>query len=288
MSKNTLLAFIGGSGLYDLPGMTVIKEEEIDTPFGSPSDKILMGEINQKPIVFLPRHGKGHNYLPSEVNNKANIYALKKLGVTHIVSLSAVGSLQNDLPPKSAVIPNQILDLTHSRKDTFFGQGVVGHMSFADPFCPQLQNYIKLALDEEKIPYFSEKTLVTIQGPRFNTRAESKMVKSFGGDIIGMTALPECNLAREAEIAYATLAFVTDYDSWKEEETPVSLEMVMKILKTNADASKKIALAIHKLLPEKTENPIFDAAKYAIMTKTDLIPIETKRKLQLLYGKYWG
>jgi len=285
--KNTFLAFIGGSGLYDLPGITNVREEEISTPFGSPSDKIIIGELNKKPIAFLPRHGKGHRFLPSEVNNRANIYALKKIGITHILSISAVGSLQKELAPGSAVIPNQILDFTHGRKESFFGDGVVGHVSFADPFCPQLQNCLKHSLEQEHVLFHSEKTLVTIRGPRFNTRAESIMYKNLGADIVGMTAVPEAILAREAEIAYATLAFVTDYDSWRVEAEPVTVEMVMEVLKINVETSKRIALTLHKLLPEKTSNPIFHAAQYAIMTPASLIPQETKRNLHLLYGKYW-
>lgn len=285
--QNTFLAFIGGSGLYDLPGLKNLREEEVQTPFGSPSDKIIIGEIEGKPIAFLPRHGKGHRYLPSEVNNRANIYALKKIGVTHIVSISAVGSLKHELPPGSAVIPNQILDFTHSRKESFLGDGVVGHISFADPFCPELQSCLENALKLENVPFHKEKTLVTIPGPRFNTRAESIMCKNLGADIVGMTAVPESILAREAEIPYATLAFVTDYDSWRVEEKPVTVEMVMEILKHNVETSKRIALAIHKFIPEVTDNPIFHAAKYAIMTSHNIIPNETKNRLELLYGKYW-
>ncbi|MES2615057.1 MAG: S-methyl-5'-thioadenosine phosphorylase [Bdellovibrionota bacterium] len=286
--KKTFLAFIGGSGLYDMPGITNLREEEICTPFGNPSDKIILGEMNSKPVAFLPRHGKGHKFLPSEVNNKANIYALKKIGITHILSISAVGSLQQELAPGSAVIPSQILDMTNGRKESFFGEGVVGHVSFADPFCPQLQDVLKKSLEKEKILFHDEKTVVTIRGPRFNTRAESIMYKNLGADIVGMTAVPEAILAREAEIAYATLAFVTDYDSWRVEAEPVTVEMVMAVLKNNVETSKKVALAVHQMLPEETNNPIFNAAQHAIMTNASLIPPETKRNLDLFYGKYWS
>lgn len=286
--KRTFLAFIGGSGLYDLPGIKNLREKEVSTPFGNPSDKILVGEINNKPIAFLPRHGKGHRYLPCDVNNRANIYALKKIGVTHILSISAVGSLKKEICPGGAVIPSQILDMTNSRKESFFGEGVAGHVSFAEPFCPQLQFHLKQALEQENVLFHSEKTIVIIRGPRFNTRAESIMYKNLGADIVGMTAVPESVLAREAEIAYATLAFVTDYDSWREEAEPVTVEMVMAVLKTNTETAKRIAVAFHKLLPEETNNPIFTAARHAIMTAPDLIPIETKRKLNLFYGKYWS
>ncbi|MGY3803718.1 S-methyl-5'-thioadenosine phosphorylase [Pigmentibacter ruber] len=287
-TKNTFLAFIGGSGLYDLPGIENVQEKEIETPFGKPSDNIITGEIDGRPIAFLPRHGRGHRFLPSEVNYRANIYALKKLGVTHIISVSAVGGLQEITAPGTAVIPTQILDQTTGlRQRTFFGNGVVGHVSFADPYCPELQKYIHAACLAEKVPTHFGGSLVCIEGPRFSTRAESHYFRSKEAVIIGMTAMPEAILAREAEIPYATLAFVTDYDCWKEEEEPVTVEAVIAMLNKNVQASKKIALEIHKSLPKQTENPIFSAAKNSIMTNIKLIPEETKKKLELLYGKYW-
>ncbi|KAB8027388.1 S-methyl-5'-thioadenosine phosphorylase [Fluviispira multicolorata] len=287
--KKTYLAFIGGSGLYDLPGIQNLKEEEISTPFGTPSDKIITGEIDGKPIAFLPRHGKGHRFTPSEVNYRANIYALKKLGVTHIVSVSAVGGLQEKTAPGTAVIPTQIIDKTTGvRERSFFGKGVVGHVSFADPFCPELQKYISNACEQEKVKTHFGGSLVCIEGPRFSTRAESHSFRREEAVIIGMTAMPEAILAREAEIAYATLAFVTDYDCWKEETEPVTVEAVLAVLKKNVDASKRIALSIHKNIPLETKNPIFNTAEYAIMTDKNLIPSETKRNLDLLYGKYWN
>ncbi|WP_186645630.1 S-methyl-5'-thioadenosine phosphorylase [Fluviispira vulneris] len=286
--KKTYLAFIGGSGLYDLPGIQNLKEEEISTPFGSPSDKIITGEIEGKPIAFIPRHGKGHRFTPSEVNYKANIFALKKLGVTHIVSVSAVGGLQENTAPGTAVIPTQIIDKTTSiRERSFFGNGVVGHVSFADPYCAELQKYISKACEQENVTTHMGGALVCIEGPRFSSRAESHSFRKEGAVIIGMTAMPEAILAREAEIAYATLAFVTDYDCWKEETEPVTVEAVLAVLKKNVEASKRIALAIHKYLPLESKNHIFNAAEFAIMTDKSLIPIETKRKLDILYGKYW-
>lgn len=288
-SKKTFLAFIGGSGLYDLPGIEHLKEQEVDTPFGTPSDKIITGEIDEKPIAFLPRHGKGHRFLPSEVNYRANIYALKKLGITHIVSVSAVGGLQEKTAPCTAVIPTQIIDKTNGiRKRTFFGDGVVGHVSFADPYCPELQKHIYKACEQEKVTTHFGGSLVCIEGPRFSSRAESQSYRREEAAIIGMTAMPEAILAREAEIAYATLAFVTDYDCWREETEPVTVEAVMQVLSKNVEASKRIAKAIHKSLPVESTNPIFNAAENAIMTAKSLIPSETKRKLDLLYGKYWN
>ena len=287
-SKNTFLAFIGGSGLYDLPGIENVQEKEIETPFGRPSDNIITGEIDGRPIAFLPRHGRGHRFLPSEVNYRANIYALKKLGVTHIISVSAVGGLQEKTAPGTAVIPTQILDQTNGlRQRTFFGNGVVGHVSFAEPYCPELQKYIHAACLTEKIPTHFGGALVCIEGPRFSTRAESHYFRSKEAVIIGMTAMPEAILAREAEIPYATLAFVTDYDCWKEEEEPVTVEAVIAVLNKNVQTSKKIALEIHRSMPKQTVNPIFSAAQNSIMTNLKLIPEETKKKLELLYGKYW-
>lgn len=286
--KKTFLAFIGGSGLYDLPGIENVEEHEISTPFGSPSDKIITGKIDEKPIAFLPRHGKGHRFLPSEVNYRANIYALKKLGVTHIVSVSAVGGLQEKTAPGTAVIPTQIIDKTTGiRQRTFFGNGVVGHVAFADPYCPELQKHIAHACAQEKVTTHLGGALVCIEGPRFSSRAESHSYRRKEAMIIGMTAMPEASLAREAEIAYATLAFVTDYDCWREETEAVTVEAVMAVLNKNVEASKRIAKAIHKSLPLESNNPIFHAAENAMMTNPKLIPAETKRDLELLYGKYW-
>lgn len=286
--KKTFLAFIGGSGLYDLPGIENVEEVEIATPFGCPSDKITTGMIDGKPIAFLPRHGKGHRFLPSEVNYRANIYALKKLGVTHIVSVSAVGGLQEKTAPGTAVIPTQIIDkTTGQRPRTFFGNGVVGHVSFADPYCPELQKHIATACAQEKVTTHFGGALVCIEGPRFSSRAESNSFRREEAVIIGMTAMPEAILAREAEIAYATLAFVTDYDCWREETEAVTVEAVIAVLKKNVEASKRIAKAIHKSLPKESSNPLFHAAKNSIMTDMSLIPQETKRNLDILFGKYW-
>lgn len=287
--KETRLAFIGGSGLYEIDGMSNLTEHEVETPFGEPSDKLIQGELNGKPIVFLPRHGRGHRLLPSEVNYRANIYALKKLGVTHIVSVCAVGSLQEELPPGMAVIPTQIFDRsTGMRKNTFFGNGVVGHVSFAEPFCPDLQKHVTKACEKEDVPFHFGGTYISIEGPRFSSKAESLVFKKQGADIIGMTAMPEAILAREAEIAYATLAFVTDYDCWREEKEAVTVEMVMAVLKKNTEVAKRVIVSIHDKIPASSINPIFDCARYAILTNPELIPVETKSHLDLLYGKYWN
>lgn len=289
MEKTTFLGVIGGSGLYDLPGLKNIKEHALSTPFGQPSDGIITGELNGRPIAFLPRHGKGHRFTPSEVNYRANIYALKSLGVTHILSVSAVGSLQEKFAPGTVVIPKQILDKTVGiRERTFFGKGVVGHVSLADPYCPDFQKTALNACLAENVTSFLEGTYVCVEGPRFSSRSESHAFRAENCGIIGMTAMPEAALAREAEIPYCTLAFVTDYDCWRENEEAVSVDAVLAVLKKNVDASKRIVQRVLETLPVKSDNPVFNAAQFALMTSPELIPTETKRALWPLYGKYWG
>lgn len=284
----TFVGIIGGSGLYDMEGLTDVRETRVETPFGSPSDALVVGRLGGAPVAFLPRHGRGHRFLPSEVNYRANIFALKSLGVSHIVSVSAVGSLQEDHAPGTVVIPTQILDRTTGvRERTFFGKGVVGHVSLADPYCPTLQGVVHAACQREGVSTHLGGTYVCVEGPRFSSRAESHSFRALDAAIIGMTAMPEAILAREAEIPYATLAFVTDYDCWKEHEEAVSVEAVLAVLKKNVDASKRIVRDIVAGLPGESRNPIFDAARFAIMTPKDLIPVETKRALDSLYGKYW-
>lgn len=288
MTKKTFLGVIGGSGLYDLPGLTQVREQTIATPFGLPSDTIVTGELQGRPVAFLPRHGKGHRFTPSEVNYRANIYALKSIGVTHILSVSAVGSLQEKYAPGTVVIPKQILDKTVGlRERTYFGKGVVGHVSLADPFCPELQKVVFAACQQHGVPTFHEGTYVCVEGPRFSSRAESHSFRNEGCGIIGMTAMPEASLAREAELPYCTLAFVTDYDCWRENEEAVSVEAVLAVLKKNVDASKQIVRAVVESLPSSSSNPLFQAAEHALMTPPQLIPQETRRALALFYAKYW-
>jgi 5'-methylthioadenosine phosphorylase len=283
----TFLGVIGGSGLYEMEGLKGVQEHTVETPFGMPSDKIITGELDGKPVAFLPRHGKGHRFLPSEVNYRANIYALKKLGVSHILSVSAVGSLKEELPPGAVVVPSQILDRTMGRERTYFGKGVVGHMGFADPYCPELQKIAGTAAQKEGVKVSVGGTYVCVEGPRFSSRAESHSFRAQDCSIIGMTAMPEANLAREAEIPYVTLAFVTDYDCWKEGEEAVSVEAVLVVLKKNVETSKRIVKNVLSALPVESNNPIHRAAEHALMTSPELIPVETKRNLDLFYGKYW-
>lgn len=289
-TQTTKVGVIGGSGLYALDELTDFREVEIMTPFGRPSDLIVSGKFHGKEVYFLPRHGRGHRLLPSELNFRANIWALKSLGVTHIFSVSAVGSLRESCHPGDLVIPDSVIDRTSGvRPHTFFGNGLVGHVSLADPFCESMREVVREVavevLGEGK--FESAGTYVCVEGPRFSSRAESRLFRSWGADVIGMTAMPEASLAREAEIAYVTMAFVTDYDCWHETEDDVSVEAVLQTLKGNTESSKKLLSKAIQRLPLESENPIFSAAKNALMTPYELIPHETLRALHVFYGKYW-
>lgn len=284
----TYLGVIGGSGLYELPGIQNVKEVSIETPFGAASDAIITGEVGGRQVAFLPRHGRGHKLTPSEVNYRANIYALKKMGVSHIVSASAVGSLQEEYAPGTIVIPTQIVDRTVGvRARSFFGAGVVGHVGFADPYCHDLQKFAHAACQKEGMKTHLGGSIVVVEGPRFSSRAESESFRALGAAIIGMTGMPEAILAREAEIPYCNIGFVTDYDCWREGEEAVSVEAVIAVLKKNVDASKRIVKNILETLPVESENPIFSAAQFAIMTSPEIIPAQTKANLDLFYKKYW-
>lgn len=287
-TKPTFLGIIGGSGLYELSGIQNLSEKTLTTPFGSPSDALIVGQIAGYPVAFLPRHGRGHHILPSEVNYRANIHALKQLGVTHIVTVNSVGSLQEECPPGHVVIPDQILDKTLGlRARTFFGDGVVGHVSFADPFCPELSKWLQQACQKANVLHTRGGTSVCIEGPRFSTRAESEEYRRAGAKIIGMTAMPEALLAREAEIAYASLSFVTDYDCWRPNTEDVTVEQVMAMIAQNTQAAKRVLDQLIPSLPKESSNPIFSAAEHAIMTASHCIPNHVKEKLEVFYGKYF-
>ena len=287
MHQKTFLGVVGGSGLYELPGLKNVKEHKVSTPFGEPSDAIVVGEVEGRQVAFLPRHGKGHRLTPSEVNYAANIYALKSLGVNHILSVSAVGSLQQKYPPGTVVIPRQVIDRTFLRRRSFFGDGIGGHVSFGDPFCPFMQKIVSDVCEaDERISAFCEGVLVAIEGPRFSSRAESESFRQLGCAVVGMTAMPEAALAREAEIPYVTLAFVTDYDCWNQYEESVTVEAVLEVLRANVETSKRLVKAILLALPAESQNPIFSAAQHAIMTAPQAIPADTRKKVELLYGKY--
>ncbi len=285
------LAFIGGSGIYSIDGMRIVDELAIRTPFGKPSDRILVGSFDDgSRIAFLPRHGRGHRLLPTEVNSRANIWALKKVGVECIVSLSAVGSLREEIAPRHLVIPDQLIDRTrHRPESSFFGEGIVGHVSFAEPYCCELRTTVLAAAREAGAVVHEKGTLVCMEGPMFSTRAESMLYRSWNADIIGMTVLPEAKLAREAEIAYATLALVTDYDCWRDTGESVHTEMVVETMKANNETARRIVriIASHQeRLPR--ECSCTQAARQAVMTERSLFPKKTVKKLSLLYGKYWN
>ncbi len=288
MEYKTNIAVIGGSGVYQLDGVKILDTVRPGTPFGEISDEITIAEVEGVPVAFLPRHGKGHRLSPTELPVKAIMWALKYLGIEQIISISAVGSLKENIAPTEFVIPSQIIDRTRNRENTFFGNGVVGHIGFAEPFCPEMQDILFKTIKAIGIPVHDDETIVCMEGPAFSTKAESFLYKSWGAGIIGMTALPEAKLAREAEMCYATIAMVTDYDCWHEEEDEVSVEMVLNHMKTNTVNVKKVIPEIVKRLNDtKLDCSCNNAAEFAIMTKKEHIPIETKKKLGLFYGKYW-
>ncbi len=286
MQAQPKLAIIGGTGLQSMPDLENIQNLEIDTPFGKPSSPITVGELNGVPLAFLSRHGLGHHLTPSEVPYRANIYALKSLGVERIVSVSACGSLREDYAPGSIVIPNQIFDLTRKRQNSFFGEGMVAHVSVADPFCPDLSAQLFAAAKICTPDVHKGGSYVTIEGPRFSTRAESNTFRSWGMSIIGMTASPEVFLAREAEICYATMAHVTDYDVWHISEAPVTVDMVMDILNRNLHLAQEIIRTLASDLAVTRDCECASAMANAVITNPQVIPPETRHRLDLLVGKY--
>ena len=280
------VGIIGGSGLYQIEELENKKEVKINTPFGDPSDSYLTGRIDGAEVVFLPRHGKGHRILPTELNYRANIYGMKKLGVEIIVSVAAVGSLKKELKPLDIVLPDQFVDRTNqARKTTFFGEGIVANVSFAEPVCHEIRRVLFAAGKGLGVDIHDKGTYLNMEGPAFSTRAESLLYKSWGMDIIGMTNMPEARLAREAEICFATVAFVTDYDCWHEEM--VTIEMVMENFNKNIETARKL---IKKIVPElskgRRECSCKDALKYAIVTDKKLIPSKTRKNLDIIIGKY--
>lgn len=286
MKENPILAVIGGSGLYKLPSLQNIRQLEMSTPFGSPSSPITIGEISGKKVAFLARHGIGHTLLPKEVNSRANIYALKSIGVSRILSISACGSLREDFRPGEIVVPDQLIDLTSQRARTFFGDGIVAHISAADPFCRGLSNSLIEAIRPSDAVLHTGGSYVTIEGPRFSTKAESNLYREWGVSIIGMTACPEVFLAREAEMCYATMAHVTDYDVWHTSELPVSVEMVIKVLHKNTEVAQKAVERLVESLPESNDCDCQNILKNAIMTQREKIPDGTRKKLGVLVEKY--
>ena len=280
------IGIIGGSGLYEMEGLTDVKETKVDTPFGEPSDAYIEGELEGRPVVFLPRHGRGHRLMPTELNFRANIYGMKKLGVEWIISITAVGSLREDIEPLHVVAPDQFFDRTRDRVSTFFGDGLVAHVGFADPVCGELADVLHASAVKAGATVHKGGSYICMEGPQFSTRAESRVYRSWGMDIIGMTNLQEAKLAREAEICYGTLALVTDYDCWHETEEDVEVEAIIQNLLKNVETAKKvIRLAVPKI-SKKRECPCASALATAIITNPAVVPAETKRKLALIVGKY--
>ncbi|MCX6130245.1 MAG: S-methyl-5'-thioadenosine phosphorylase [Proteobacteria bacterium] len=284
------LGVIGGSGIYKMSGVEIVKEHKLNTPFGEPSDLIVEALIEGRTAYFLPRHGIGHRYLPSEVNYRANIYALKSLGVSHILAVSAVGIMNDTIQPGDMVIPDQIIDRTKAQRvSSFFGQGIAGHVEFADPYCSDFSSWIEQSALKITDRVHLGGTYICIEGPQFSTRAESQYYRStLKPAVIGMTAIPEAKLAREAEIAYGMLALATDYDCWHEHEADVSVEAVLAVLQANSEKANSIIKGLCKSMPETHESRIFEAARHAIMTPKAMIPEQRRKDLALLYGKYFG
>jgi 5'-methylthioadenosine phosphorylase len=280
------IGIIGGSGLYAMPGLSHVQEERVTTPFGEPSEALVFGELEGRKVVFLARHGRGHRILPSELNFRANIYALKKAGVQRIVSVSAVGSLKEEHQPGDFVVPDQFIDRTFQRVSTFFGDGVVGHVAFGDPVCATVARAIADACRSEGVQVKQGGTYVCMEGPQFSTRAESNLYRSWGADVIGMTNLQEAKLAREAEICYATAAMVTDYDCWHPGHDDVTMDQIVAVLNQNAANACKVVKAAVAAMPKERGCACASALQFAIVTSPDLIPAATREKLDLLIGKY--
>ncbi len=284
--NNPTIAVIGGSGLYDLRGMTEIEENRVTTPFGEPSSPVISGMLGRTRMLFLARHGKGHRLTPSEVNYRANIFALKSLGAQQVISISAVGSMREDIHPGDIVIPDQYIDRTKGREHTFFGDGIVGHVMFADPTCSSLSGRVFDAAVELGLKAHKGGTLMVMEGPAFSTRAESMMHRKLGVDLIGMTAMPEAKLAREAELCYATMALATDYDCWHEEEDDVSVEGILQIMKTNVHNARKV---IEKIAGDAVVSAgncgCSTSLEYAIITDRNVIPAQTKDRMSPIFGR---
>ncbi len=286
LENRATIGVIGGSGLYTMPGFQASEEVRLETPFGQPSDPYIVGVLEDKPVAFLARHGRGHRISPSELNFRANIWGMKMLGVERILSLSAVGSLKEEHAPLDFVIPDQFFDRTRGRISTFFGEGIVAHISFADPICPQLSALVHHSAGQVGIKSKSGGTYVCMEGPAFSTRAESNVYRSWGMDVIGMTNLQEAKLAREAEICYVTIAMVTDYDCWHEQHDAVTVDQIIDNLTKNAANACKLVRHVVGAMPATRTCRCGSALKHAIITDRGAIPKSIKQKLELLIGKY--
>jgi 5'-methylthioadenosine phosphorylase len=286
MQTQARIGVIGGTGLYDIEGITEVKEFYPNTPFGKPSDAIVVGKLGGVSIAFLPRHGKGHRISPTEVPSRANIYALKALGVEFIISSNSCGSFKEELQPGHLLIPDQIIDRTRGRVSTFFSGGIVAHIQFAEPFCPVLSDIVYQAAKEAGATVHKGGTFIAMEGPAFSTRAESRLYKAWGADVLGMTVLPEAKLAREAEICYASIACITDYDSWHEAKEAVTVEAILTTMRNNIDFAKKTVKLAAGRAPLKRECGCANALAGSIVTDTKAIPAAQKKNLDLIIGKY--
>ena len=289
LKKTTVLGIIGGSGVYEMNGVEVISKHPLTTPFGCASDEVIELQIEGRTAYFIPRHGQGHRLTPSEVPYRANIHALKQMGVTHLLAVSAVGIMKEHIKPGDMMIPDQIFDRTKDiRPHTFFGNGIVGHVSMADPFCDELADVVTAATRKCGATVHEGGTYVCMEGPQFSTRAESFFYKNaIDASVIGMTAIPEAKLAREAEMCYAILAMGTDYDCWHEEEEDVSVGVVLETLKANADLANRVIRQVSGLLPSESDCKCLQAARHAMITNPDAISPESKTRLSTLYGHYF-
>jgi 5'-methylthioadenosine phosphorylase len=284
--SKTVLGVIGGSGLYQMTGFAKIRELEVKTPFGKPSDKFIKGLLDDREVVFLPRHGRGHTRLPTEINFRANIYGMKKLGVDRIISVSAVGSLQEEIAPGDLVVPDQFIDRTTQRPSSFFGKGIVAHVSLADPFCKALSETLVQSAAAEGAKVHPRGTYLCMEGPQFSTRAESRLYRSWGADIIGMTNLQEAKLAREAEICFATLALATDYDCWNQAAGDVEIGHVLEVLKRNVDLAQKTIRRVLRTPETAAACGCASSLSQAIITERSKIPRRVRADLRPIIGKY--
>jgi 5'-methylthioadenosine phosphorylase len=280
------IGIIGGSGLYDLDGMAGVREVKVRTPFGEPSDALVTGTLDGIRLAFLSRHGRGHRIAPTDINYRANIYALKTLGVSRVISVSAVGSMKESLKPGHVVLPDQFIDHTKRRASTFFEKGIVAHVAFADPVCGRLSELLHKSAQGIGVTVHLGGTYLCIEGPQFSSRGESFLYRQWGVDVIGMTNMPEAKLAREAELCYATMALVTDYDCWHGSEESVTVEMILATLRNNVAQAKHILRAVVPSVREAGSCACGHALQYAIVTAPEKIPAATRRRLQTLIGKY--
>lgn len=286
MPTQNVLAIIGGSGLYRIEGLEHVEEVPSDTPYGQPSDVIVRGQLGDTTLLFLPRHGRGHKIAPHRINFRANVCALKCLGATHLLSISAVGSMKEEVLPGDFVLVDQFIDLTKRRESTFFDEGVVAHVAFADPVCAELTRCVGAAAERAGLRVHRGGTYVCIEGPQFSTRAESRLYRSWGASVVGMTALPEARLAREAELPYALLALATDYDCWHETEEDVSVDAVMTVLNKNVEGARRTVAELTRMLPDPAESPATGALATALITQRDAIPPSAVTRLHWLVGRY--